>query len=115
MLVNDLNCRVDVYDNVKIKTEFGDYRFEIKKIKTIWAKIIPQGGNEIYAGGNSKYANVSHKIITRGKALECFSPTMFFKYKTQLFDVKYLNYNYKDKDKVELFCNLREGDNNFIS
>ena len=45
-LCSRLNNKVALYEKVQVVNELGEKDYQYQKIKTIWAEIIPQSGNE---------------------------------------------------------------------
>lgn len=107
-MTDELNCRLEVYKKMPYETEDGSTGYSYQLYKKVWAKILAQGGNQLDGKGSANYSNVSHKIIIREKAVTDINSSYYFKYKSQVFDIKYINHNYKYKDRIEIFCNFRE-------
>jgi len=105
-LTSKLNCRIDVYGKVETINVLKEKEYDYSKLKSVWAEIIPQNGNLQSSEVNVKYANISHKITIREKAISNLRNDMYFMFKEQRYDIEYFNPNYKLGDRIEIFCNL---------
>lgn len=105
-LAGKLNCKVDVYGKKQVENELGELDYDYGKIKTVWAEIIPQGGNVKSLAGDVSYAQISHKITVRAKSITDLANDMYFMYQNQRYNIKYYQPNYKKKDSIEIMCEL---------
>jgi len=101
-----LNCRIDVYGKVETTNDLKEKEYSYDKIKSVWAEVVPQGGNLQRSEANTKYANVSHKITIRKNAIKDLSNDMYFMFNGQRYDIEYSMPFYKYNDRIEIFCNL---------
>lgn len=107
MLLSDrLNSRIDVYSKVEIKNELNEKDYKYQKSSSIWAEITPMSGTEVSGQANTKFADISHKIVIRDKAIPNLSNDMYFMFKEQRYNIKYFIPNYKFRDSIEIFCSL---------
>lgn len=106
ILAERLSNRIDVYGKVKFINELDetDYRFEI--IKSVWSEIISTGGSLKTGQGDTIYANVTHKITVRNKAIPNLTNDMYFMYQGLRYDINFFQPNYRYKDCIEIMCNL---------
>ncbi len=105
-LCSRLNNKVALYEKVQVVNELGEKDYQYQKIKTIWAEIIPQSGNEKTGKGNIIFAEISHKFTVRAKVINSLSNDMYFVFEGQKYDIKYFQPNYKYHDRIEIFCKL---------
>ncbi len=105
-LCNRLNNKIALYEKVQVVNELGEKDYQYQKIKTIWAEIVPQSGNEKTGQCNSIFAEISHKFTVRAKAIYSLSNDMYFVFEGQKYDIKYFQPNYKYHDRIEIFCKL---------
>lgn len=105
-LASDLNCRIDVYGKVETTNVLNEKEYDYAKLKSVWASVIPQNGGMQGSDVNVKYANVSHKIKLRKNAISDLCSDMYFLFQGQRYDIEYFNPNYKNRDIIEIFCNL---------
>lgn len=108
-LTNDLRFRVDLYGSESKTNEMGEDDIRYKKIKTVWAGIKVTSGAERSAPDGSVFAEVTHKITLRTEAAEGITPDMYFIYKNQRYNIKYMYPHYKYRDRVEFYCKLEVG------
>jgi len=106
ILAERLTNRIDVYGKVKYINELDeiDYRFE--KFKSIWSEIVATGGTLKTGRGDTIYANVTHKITVRNKAIPNLTNDMYFMYQGLRYDIEFFEPNYKYKDAITIMCNL---------
>lgn len=105
-LCSRLNSKVALYAKKEITNELGEKDYQYQKIKTIWAEVLPQSGNEKIGQGNTIFAEISHKFTIRAKAIANLSNDMYFIFDKQRYDIKYFQPNYKWHDRIEIFCKL---------
>lgn len=105
-LSDRLNNRIDVYAKVEGKNELGEKVYNYQNTSSIWAEITPMSGTEVKGQANTKYVDISHKIVIRAKAISNLSNDMYFMFKEQRYNIKYFNPNYKYRDSIEIFCSL---------
>lgn len=101
-----LNCRVELYGKVETENEYGQKNYEYVSLKKVWAEVLPGAGTLKDGQGNTKYANISHKFIIRKSKKIVLTNDMYFIFEGQRYDIRYYNPNYKNKDRVEIFCEL---------
>lgn len=107
-LVNDLCYRPELW---RIKeegytNEFGEDDTEYEMIKKVWAGIRIIGGTERTAPGEMEYSEITHKFTVRSQAIPHISNSMFFIFRGQRYDIKYFLPNYKNNDRIEIYCKL---------
>lgn len=101
-----LNCKIDVYGKVPFENKLGEKDYKDGYIKFVFAEILPTGGTVKTTEGDSIYAEVSHKITVRNNSIPGLIENMYFMYKGQRFDIKFMQPNYKYKNSIEIMCNL---------
>lgn len=122
----ELNRRIEVWGKIPTENELGADDFLPGKIKTIWAKIVPQTGKlQSQSNANTLVANTSHKIIIRygsGKDIKNDNWLMYFENKVDSdtyaesaiknqnskvghrFDINYILDPFYNHETLELFC-----------
>jgi len=105
-LATRLRNKIDVYAKVENKTEFGELKYDYKKIANIWAEVLPKSGKEKYIEGNSIQVSVTHKITVRSNAIKEPRNDMYFIFKGQRYDVLYFMPNYQKNNLTEFYCKL---------
>lgn len=118
----ELNRRIEIWGKIPFKNELHENDFKNGKIKTVWAKIIPQTGSLIkQKNADTLLSNVTHKVIARynsAKDLKTDNWLMYFekdadreiyledqtKKVGHRLDIKYiLDPNY-EHTTLEVFC-----------
>ena len=62
----ELNRKIEIWGKIPFENELHENDFKNGKIKTIWAKIIPQTGSLIkQKNADTLLSNVTHKVIVR--------------------------------------------------
>jgi len=62
----ELNRKIEIWSKIPFENELHENDFKNGKIKTIWAKIIPQTGSLIkQKNADTLLSNVTHKVIVR--------------------------------------------------
>lgn len=105
-LGSSLNCRIEVYSKTKTANSLNETEYSYSKLKSVWAEILPQGGNLQSGDVNTRYANVSHKITIRKNAIPDLNSDMYFTFQGKRYDIEYFLPFYKYNDRIEVFCNL---------
>lgn len=106
-LSDRLTNYIDVYGNVEVENELGEVDYDYRKIKSVWAEIVPQTGNVVKVLDTPDYASIKHKITIRNGAIPNLNNSMHFEYKGQQYDIDYFNPNYKNRNLVEIICTLK--------
>lgn len=104
MKIMSLRSRIDIYGNIEVKNELEEITLNSKKIKTIWAEIIPQTGKLQTQQANTILSNVTHKIIVRYEAAKDVTQDMHIIFKNHRFDIKYILNPYFKNEFLEIFC-----------
>lgn len=105
-LSSRLKNRVDVYGKIDFVNGYGENDFQYEKIKSLWAEITPQSGREVAGKGNTIYSDISHKFTIRSNSIPNLTNDMYFIFKNQRYNIKYINPNYKYVDSIDIFCSL---------
>ncbi len=106
MQAGELRNKIDVYALVEEKNSLGAMSKKPKKIKRIWAKIVPTSGYSKEEKGNVTEIEVSHKITVRANALKGLTAEYYIVYQGQKYEILYWYPNYKENNYMELFCRL---------
>ena len=107
-MIDRLRNRVDVYAKTETETEFYETTYEYKKIKSVWAEILPTkaGSIEEDISGEAIRSKTTHKITIRKDALRNITPDMFFMFKGQRYEIMYFMPHYQKNDITEIYCKL---------
>jgi len=118
----ELNRKIEIWGKIPFENELHENDFKNGKIKTIWAKIIPQTGSLIkQKNADTLLSNVTHKVIVRYnsvKDLKADDWLMYFEKDTdrQIYlndqdkkvghrlDIKYMLDPYYKHEFKEIFC-----------
>lgn len=104
-LSNDLNCRIEVFENKTRLNELEENEHIKSFVASIWANIIPLSGSIKGGQADTESADISHRFTIRKNVID-LKNTMFFVFENQSYEVKYFMPNYKKKDRIEVFCGL---------
>lgn len=107
-LSNRLNCRIDVYGEIKIENELGEVDFSYEKIKSIWCEIKAVSGSVKAVTGEVLKTDMKYKITIRNNSIKELKNDMYFIYKGQKYSIDYFIPNFKYKDSIEVYCTLEE-------
>ena len=106
MDAGDLRNRVDFYKMEIRQNELGQAKRVPVPYAKRWAQIVPQGGTQQNAQGETKKTKVTHKvIIRRGLELE---NDMLMKYKGQQYRVKYWQPVYNNSGFMEILVEMEQ-------
>ena len=106
ILAERLTNRIDVYGKVKYINELDETDYKFDKIKSVWSEIVATGGTLKTGQGDTIYANVTHKITVRNKAIPNLANDMYFMYQGLRFDIEFFEPNYRYKDCIEIMTTL---------
>ena len=113
-LLERLRHRIDVYAKMESQTEFGEIKYDYKKVSSVWADIVPKSGRENSIQGDSIQVSVTHKITIRNGGIKEPRNDMYFEFRGQRYEVLYFMPHYKKNDLIEFYCKLIiEGDNDY--
>lgn len=105
-LSSRLNCRIQFWGKMPFINDLGESDFRYEPLKTAWAEVIPTGGSDRGGQGGTVYAEVTHKITVRTGTVPELTNDMYVTFRGQRYDVKYSIPNYKQRDRVEIYCSL---------
>ncbi|EDT74837.1 phage head completion protein [Clostridium butyricum] len=105
-LTNKLKNKIDVYGKTLLENTLKEKYYGFGKIKSVWCNIAPQSGMIKTLEGNYEYAEMSYKIIVRNNSIPKLDNTMYFIYKNQKYSIKYFQPDFKNKNRIEIFCKL---------
>lgn len=101
---NRLKHKIDVYGNVKETNEVNKTTYSFKKIRSLYAAIIPQTANLQKQVADTILTNVTHKIIVRYSAGKEITQDMQIYFRNKKFDIKYILNPYFANETLEIFC-----------
>lgn len=100
----DLRNRIEIWGNVEFTNELGETSYRFKKIKSIWASIVPQTGKLQNQQAETILTNVTHKIIIRYSAGKDITKDMQIHFKERQFEINYNLNPYERNETIEIFC-----------
>ena len=101
---NVYNRKVDVWGNVTFINELGEVDYTTAKIKTIWAKIVPQTGSLQKTQAETILTNTTHKIIVRYLSGEFIKESDFITFRDKRYDIKFILNPFFRDEFLEIFC-----------
>ncbi|SET55592.1 phage head-tail adaptor, putative, SPP1 family [Natronincola peptidivorans] len=99
-----LDKRIEIWGKIKETNELNQTVYKDDSIKKVWASIVPQTGKLINTPGDTKFANVTHKIKIRYAAFPEISREMWLKYKDKRFDINFILNPYERNEFHEIFA-----------
>jgi len=90
---------------VKITNELDEEDYEKGKIKEVFAEIVPQTGSlQRQSGIETVLSRVTHKVIIRYLSGRDIKSDMWFVFRGQRFDIRFILNPYFRNEKLEFFC-----------
>ena len=102
-LASRLKNRIEIWDVGKKDTDYGIIP-DPKKIKTVWANIVPQSGSLVNGEANTDYNNTRFKIKIRKTEILSSNYIMF---QGKRYDIDYILPDYKNNSFIEIFATLK--------
>lgn len=102
-LASRLKNRVEIWEVGKKDTDCGIIP-DPKKIKTVWANIVPQSGSLVNGEANTDYNNTRFKIKIRKTEILSSNYIIF---QGKRYDIDYILPDYKNNSFIELFVTLK--------
>ena len=102
MNAGKLNRRVEIWGNEPTTNELGESDFAPKKIKTVWAEIVPQTGNLRKGQAETILTNVTTKFVCRYQ--KGITYDMWLMHDGKRHDIKYILDPYDGHISLEIFC-----------
>lgn len=106
MLAEKLDKKVDVYKKQKTINDLGQTEYRYAFFKSLWANIIPTSTKVANYIAETDRAEYTFKFILRENSIKELTRDIYFIYKNQRYDIDYFVPNFKNKDRVEIICNL---------
>lgn len=98
-----LKNRIEIWEPGEIDTDYGIIP-DPKKIKTVWANIVPQSGSLISGEANTEYNNTKFKIkIRKTEILSSY----YIVFQGRRYDIDYILPDYKSNSFIEILATLR--------
>ena len=101
---DDLRHRIDIMANVRYKNRLNETAMKFRKVKTLWAAVIPQTGSLQRQEADTMLTNVTHKVIVRYASGKDITKDMQISYKGHRFEIKYILNPYFGNEYLEIFC-----------
>ncbi len=98
-----LKHRVTLYAKESGTNELGETDYNYHPIKTLWAEIVPARVNLQSVYGAMDYEKVTHKVTIRANVVD-IETDMYFMYGNVKLDINTYYPQYKDNDRIEIFC-----------
>ena len=99
-----LSKRIEIWGKVEGTNILNQTTLEDKKLKEVWADIVPQTGRLLNQPADTILSNVTHKVIIRYSAYPGLSPEMWLVFKGKRFDIEYILNPYESNDTLEVFA-----------
>lgn len=103
MDVGKLRHRIELWGKVEFKNELLETDYRNQQIKTIWCEIVPQTGNMQRAAADTILTTCTHKVKVRYDAGKDIKPDMWFMFRGQRFDIRYILNPYFRNEWLEVF------------
>jgi len=103
------NKRVEVWGKTKKENAVFETTYEDKKLKTIWAQIVPQTGKLQAQQADTVLSNTSHKIVCRYNAGKSILIDNWLVYNGERYDINYLLNPYEANEEIEIFVEKLKG------
>lgn len=99
----DLRNKIDIYANVEFENSIGETSYRYDKIKSIWAKIVPQTGSLQVQQADTILTNVTHKIIVRYGGNNDITKDMEIKFKDRKYEIRFILNPFERNETLEIF------------
>lgn len=107
--VGKLKHRIEVWGKEKIINEYKETDYTDKKIKTIWAEVVPQTGALQKQQADTILSNTTHKIKCRYSAGHDIKQDNWIIFSGRRFDIKYILDPYFKHVILEIFVEEIQG------
>jgi len=106
MQTSDINQKIELWGMTDIENELGEITREPRKIKNVWAKIIPRHGKPSTIVGTVE--EVVLDVIIRCRVLSIKNPSinMYFMRKGIKYEVFDFIEDMKNKEFIEFYCKI---------
>ena len=99
----DLRNKIEIHGYIETENKLGEVTREFGRIKSIWAKIVPQTGSLQIQQADTILTNVTHKIIVRYGGNTDITKEMEIMFKGRKFDIRYILNPYEKNETFEIF------------
>ncbi|NMM52149.1 phage head closure protein [Paenibacillus aquistagni] len=94
---------IELWGNVETTNELLETDISANKIRTVWAELIPRTGAMLKGEADTIISKCTHKFKMRYGSGKDIEEDMWFVYRGQRFDIKFiLNPRFKD-ESLEIF------------
>lgn len=99
----DLRNKIDIHGKIEYENAAGETSTKHGKIKSIWAKIIPQTGSLQVQQADTILTNVTHKIIVRYGGNADITHDMEIYFRGRKYDIRYILNPFERNETFEIF------------
>jgi SPP1 family predicted phage head-tail adaptor len=100
----EANHKVELWNNIKTKSQMKEISNVPTLIKKLWVDIVPQTGSMSKRQGvETIMTNVTHKIIVPYIAGKSITNDMWFIYRECRFEIRFILNPYFSNEKLEIF------------
>ena len=99
-----LDKRIEIWHKVPFINELGEDDFKDDRLKTIWARIIPQTGSLQKGVAETILTNVTTKYKVRYLSGKDIAYDMWIVFNKKRNDIKYILNPYESNEYLEIFC-----------
>lgn len=105
-MTSKLRNRIEVLTKQRVKNELGEWEYKYAPLKTIYGQIISQRSSLKDGQAETEYVESTHKIKIRIKSLPDLDNTYRFRYKGQIYEVRYFDPDYKNNEFYEIHTRM---------
>ncbi|KZL93552.1 head-tail adaptor protein [Clostridium magnum] len=106
MNAGDLKHKIDIWGNVEVQNNAMEVDISPRKIKNVWASIIPLSGIVQTSQPNILVAKTSHKFRIRSNAFPLIKNDNWIIYKGIKYEIKYVQPDFKSNQFIEIFTEV---------
>lgn len=99
----DLRNKVEIHGYIETTNKFGEVTRRFGKIKSTWAKIIPQTGSLQTQAADTILTNVTHKIIVRYGGNTDITKEMKIMFKGREYEIRFILNPFEKNETLEIF------------
>jgi len=98
--------RVEVWGKVNKTNALNEKDFSEGKIKSIKLEFIPMTGSLTSEAGNTKVSGTTHKLKGRYITCKFIKDDMWFMFKGQKYEIKFILNPFEANKELEFFCEV---------
>lgn len=105
-LTSKLINKVEVLTKQKFQNELDETEYRYSHFKFVYMQIIPKTSKMIEGQADTEKVESTHVFKCRIKSLSGIDNTHRFKYKGQIYEVKYVDPDFKNNEFYEVYTRL---------